>query len=190
MLSSSLSLTNIWSTACSLQIQSYQDYRSQKIENVHFPTSQTSATSHKVLQKNIAQQNNFPLPSDRLNPALAGVKSSKSGRSILFMYIQKMKFIQTSNLSTPSIFKHHTHPSDKNHYRSPSYRAPIATLQGHHCKPKNPQNTSLGTREIGETRATKEVIFNSSKQGSCQKDKSGSCHIIMSHFICALFPQK
>lgn len=61
----------------------------------------------------------------------------------MFRYIQKMKFVQTSNLSAPSVFKYHTLPTastpDKNHYRSPSYRAPIATLQGHHHKPKKPK---------------------------------------------------
>lgn len=113
----------------------------------------------------------------------------------MFRYIQKMKFVQTSNLSAPSVFKYHTLPTastpDKNHYRSPSHRAPIAPLQGHHHKPKKTQ--TLGTGEIEETRATREVIFNSSKQDYCQKDKSGSCHIIyiiMSQFIRALFPQK
>lgn len=81
----------------------------------------------------------------------------------------------------------HASTPDKN------YEVPHIELQLPHCKDttaSQKKKINLRTGEIGEIQATKEVIFNSSKQGYCQKDKSGSYNDIMSHFIWCLVSTK
>lgn len=50
------------------------------------------------------------------------------------MYIQKIKFVQTSNLSAPSIFKHYTHTPLHPHQTKIITEVPHTELQLPHCK--------------------------------------------------------
>lgn len=174
---------------------SYWDYHSQEIENI-FPNLSSISNKPQSSAKIQLDKLISPLSLQQLEPSTSTSTTEKRSKNkveeTVYLCIFRRWSPSKHQISMHKIFfKHYT--CMHLHQTKIITEVPHIELQLPHCKDTiASKKKSLRTGEIGEIQATKEVIFNSSKQGYCQKDKPGSYHIMISRLISfgALFPQK